>query len=162
MKKRTMVVIGAVAVAALALVLVLSLFRVDSSTRALLNQPDRTVSVETAAGELVSLDVKFALDGEARADAFKGVDPDVVREHILYIEYPFPATVAHRTEGLNTPVDIIFFDAEGAPMGLFTARPDDAAGYRPKDPYQYVLMASEGRLAEMGVDERSSLKLTIL
>ena len=162
MKKATLVVIAAVVVAALVLVLVLSLFRVDPSTRALLDQPDRTVSVETAAGEMVSLDVKFALDGEARADAFKGVDPEVVAEHVLYIEYPFPATLAHRTEGLETPVDMIFFDATGASMGLFTARPEDAAGYRPKDPYQYVLMASEGRFAEMGIDERSSLRLTLL
>lgn len=161
MKRRGLIVIGTVAVAAVAIALLLIFVRTNPATRALRSQPDTQITVETAAGEIISLDVKSAVDGEARASAFKGVDSDVVQKHVLYIEYPFPATIAHRTEGLRIAIDMMFFDATGALTGLFTAKPDDAAGYRPEDPYQYVLMAREGYFAEMGIGPNSRLRLTI-
>lgn len=133
--------------------------RRDPANQAIRQMADGTVTIKTEAEDLVQLDVKLAGSTEARARAFKGVDPKVVEKNILYMDYPFDATVAHRTEDIETTIDIAFFDAEGYLMVIFTAKPGEPEGYRPRDPYQYVLMAPAGLFQEKGIDEESRLRI---
>ena len=129
----------------------------DPVTRAILNLSDSVITIETGTGERVELEVKLVDTVEARTQGFRGVDPEVVKEHVLYIPYPFPASVAHRTEDLKTSIDIAFFDSTGQLLKIFQANPDDGVGYRPEDRYQYVVMARTGFFAEKGIDEESKI-----
>ena len=133
----------------------------DPVTQAIREMVVATVTLETGAGELVQLEVKLAGSSEARTRGLKGVDPEVVEENILYMEYPFSATVAHRTEDVQTAIDMAFFDSEGQLLAIFSAEPREPVGYRPKEPYQYVLMARSGRFEEEGIDEESRLRLVL-
>lgn len=160
MKKKTLIIIAAVVVV-VAVGLWLLLGTRDPVSKAIREMVDATVTLETGAGEMVQLDVKLAGSSEARTRGFKGVDPEVVEEHILYMEYPFDATVAHRTENVQTAIDMAFFDSEGQLLAIFSTEPGEPAGYRPEEAYQYVLMARSGRFEEEGIDEGSRLRLMI-
>ncbi len=133
--------------------------RRDPANQAIREMADGTVTIKTEAEDLLKLDVKLAGSTEARTRGFKGVAPEVVKKHILYMDYPFDATVAHRTEDIKTAIDIAFFDADGRLMVVFTAEPGEPEGYRPQDPYQYVLMAPAGLFQEKGIDEESRLRI---
>lgn len=98
MKKRTLIIVVAVGIIVAVAGLWLLFGRGDRVTQAIREMVDATVTLETGAGELVQLEVKLAGSSEARTRGFKGVDPEVVEETILYMETPFDATVAHRTE----------------------------------------------------------------
>ena len=155
MKKKTLIII-AVGIVVVVAGLWLLFGRGDPVTQAIREMVDATVTLETGAGELVQLEVKLA-----RTRGLKGVDPEVVEENILYMEYPFNATVAHRTEDVQTAIDMAFFDSEGQLLAIFSAEPGEPVGYRPKEPYQYVLMARSGRFEEEGIDEESRLRLVV-
>jgi uncharacterized membrane protein (UPF0127 family) len=158
MKKKTLIIIAVVVVVAVAGVWLI-LGRRDPVSRAIKEMVDATVTLETGAGEVVQLEVKLAGSSEARTRGFKNVAPEVVEEHILYMEYPFDATVAHRTENVQTAIDMAFFDSEGQLLAIFSAEPGEPAGYHPQEPYQYVLMAHSGLFEEKGIDEGSRLRL---
>ena len=160
MKKKTLIII-AVGIVVVVAGLWLLFGRGDPVTQAIREMVDATVTLETGAGELVQLEVKLAGSSEARTRGLKGVDPEVVEENILYMEYPFNATVAHRTEDVQTAIDMAFFDSEGQLLVIFSAEPGESVGYRPKEPYQYVLMARSGRFEEEGIDEESRLRLVL-
>jgi uncharacterized membrane protein (UPF0127 family) len=160
MKKKTLIII-AVGIVVVVAGLWLLFGRGNPVNQAIREMVDATVTLETGAGELVQLEVKLAGSSEARTRGFKGVDPEVVEKHILYMEYPFDATVAHRTENVQTAIDMAFFDSEGQLLAIFSAEPGEPVGYRPKEPYQYVLMARLGRFEEEGIDEESRLRLMI-
>ncbi|MFW6279250.1 MAG: hypothetical protein ACOC2G_03575, partial [Bacillota bacterium] len=101
-------------IAAVVLVLLLwvvysTFFTPNSETQAILDLPEGTVTIVNDGGQEVTIDVKIG----SSATRFKGVDPEVIQETVVYITTPFPASAERTFEPVKAPLQYARFGGDG-------------------------------------------------
>ncbi len=155
------IIVGVAVVVVVAIVLFMTVGRGDPAVRAVMELPEMVVTLETADGDEVQIDVRHAATPDGRTAAFRGLPAEAMEDLFLYLVFPFEATAARSFENLRTDVDMAFFDREGELLQVFNVSSGSTDGYRPDDRYQYILIAKSGALADKGIEEGSSLVLTV-
>ncbi len=141
--------VGTVA-AVVAIVLLVGYVR-EQPTRTFLALPEGTIELSGMEGdESLVKAVRIVNTPAARREGLRNVRPEVVSEKPVLYVYRVNTSARHVLTDVRLPLDIGFFDEEGAIVGIFHgAQPGETVV--PGERYRYVLKASAGYFAESSI-----------
>lgn len=112
---------------------------------------ERTLTLEDASGERVTLTARVADLPHTRFIGFQGLPMEIARELAMLFVFDAPTVSQFHMRNVFIPLDIVFFAADGAFLGRNTMEADVTDLYGAADPFTLALEVPAGRLAELGL-----------
>ncbi len=132
-------------------------FGVNQATRAILDLPEMELELENADGELISISVRNGTP----ATTYVNVDPDVIRENVVYYTSNFPASATRIIRPVQTDLQIARFGPDGHIQEIYDVPADTEVSIVPDGRYQHTIMAYDGFFAEHGISVENETSIVI-
>jgi len=112
---------------------------------------ERTLTLEDASGERVTLTARVADRPHTRFIGFQGLPIEMARELAILFVFETPTVSQFHMRNVFLPLDIVFFAADGAFLGRNAMDADVQDRYGAADPFAMALEVPAGLLSARGL-----------
>lgn len=114
----------------------------------------RTAILTDAAGQVLRLPVLLADEAHERFMGFMGVPPELAADLAILFVFDTPTVSQFHMQNVFTPLEIVFFGADGSFLGRNRMSPDTQDRYGAASPFLSALEVPEGKLSSLGREVR--------
>ncbi len=132
------------------------LFGVNQATRAIIQLPELEITLVNDDGE----ETKITVRKGTAASSFVDVDPDVIKENVLYHSTPFTASASRIIQPVGVPIQVARFDGENRIIQIFDIPANTEKRISTEERYKHTLVAVDGFFEEnnISVEKGTTIK----
>ncbi len=154
-KKALTGIVGLIIVGAIVWLIVGGMGGENKATREILNLPDGEIVAVNEDGSEFSFDVKIG----AFDTKLEGVNPEVIRETVIYIASPSPRSFTRVYENIDADIEVAYFDSDKALFEIFQVPANTRGELSPSKEYKYSIIAPQGFFSDNNLSVENGTKL---
>lgn len=154
-KKAITGVVSLVVVGVIVWLIVVGTGGVNKATKDILNLPDGELVAVNEDGSEFAFDVKT---GSFDTNLEK-VDPEVIRETVIYIPSPGPRSFTRVYKNIDANIEVAYFDANRTLFEIFQVPANTRGELSPSKEYMYSIIAAENFFSNNNLSVENGTRL---